>query len=184
MRGAASITSRASTKWKFGDWLYITSPCLLRSADIKTESLTIPAAPASDANICSQQVIPTNPPYFPPPPSQITCVHRRRNLGRNALNRPSLLKFDLSPCKNIPFSRDSDCSFEWEDSTSLTTRILGLRQLGSFYPRLKHTQLDAVSSAGLIDNIVTTSRQTQIQAKADLALKLFHFLQETHICET
>lgn len=141
--------------------MYITLPCVLRSADIKTECLTIPAAPASDANICSQQVIPTNPPYVPPPRGQITCTNRPGNLGRNALNGPSLLKFDSSPFKNIRFARDSVCSFEWEDSTSLTTRILGLRS--SFYAGLKHTQLDAVSSAGLIDNIVTTSRQIQFR---------------------
>ena len=149
--------------------MYITLPCLLRSADIKTECLTIPAAPASDANICSQQVIPTNPRYVPPPRGQITCTNRPGNLRRNALNGPSLLKFDSSPFKNISFARDSVRSFEREHSTSLTTRILGLRSTTrQFLRRVERHSSRCRQQCGFDRQHRHYLTSNPIQAKADL----------------
>ncbi len=136
---------------------------------IKTECLTIPAAPASFSSICVQQTLATNPPFAPPPPGQITCTNRRGNLGRNALTGPALRTVDLSLFKNVPLERLS-IQFRMEAFNIFNHANFGPPlDFAAVYTQDTNpgtsNQLDAVSSAGQIDSTVTTSRQIQFGLK-------------------
>jgi hypothetical protein len=138
---------------------------------IKTNCLTIPAAPVSFSNICSQQTLLIQQPFVPPPPGQITCTNRRGNLGRNALTGPPLKNFDFSLFKNIPVTGISE-TFR----VQFRAEIFNIFNHPNFAPPLNHlavftqssvdpTQLDTVAGAGQLDSTVTTSRQIQFGLK-------------------
>ena len=138
---------------------------------IKTQCLTIPAAPLSFSNICSQQTLPTQQPYAPPPAGQITCTNRRGNLGRNSLTGPPLKTFDFSLFKNMPFKGISETF-----NVQFRAEIFNIFNHPNFAPPLNHqavftqssadpTQLDTVPGAGQLDSTVTTSRQIQFGLK-------------------
>jgi hypothetical protein len=138
---------------------------------IKTNCLTIPAAPVSFSNICSQQTLLIQQPFVPPPPGQITCTNRRGNLGRNALTGPALKNFDFSLFKNVPVSGISE-TFR----VQFRAEIFNIFNHPNFAPPLNHlavftqssvdpTQLDTVAGAGQLDSTVTTSRQIQFGLK-------------------
>jgi hypothetical protein len=139
---------------------------------IKTNCLTIPAASAAAfSSICSQQTLPTQTPFVPPPAGQITCTNRRGNLGRNALTGPPLKNFDFSLFKNIPVKGISE-TFR----VQFRAEIFNIFNHANFAPPLNHaavftqssvdpTQLDTVPGAGQLDSTVTTSRQIQFGLK-------------------
>jgi hypothetical protein len=138
---------------------------------IKTQCLTIPAAPVSFSNICSQQTLPTQQPFAPSPPGQITCTNRRGNLGRNALTGPPLKNFDFSLFKNMPVKGISETF-----NIQFRAEIFNIFNHPNFAPPLNHlavftqssadpTQLDTVAGAGQLDSTVTTSRQIQFGLK-------------------
>ena len=136
---------------------------------IKTECLTIPAAPASFSSICVQQTIPTSPPFAPPPPGEITCTNRRGNLGRNGLTGPGLRNVDLSLFKNIPMERLT-IQFRMEAFNIFNHANFGPPlDFAAVYTQDGNpntfNQLDRASGAGQIDSTVTTSRQIQFGLK-------------------
>ncbi len=94
-----------------------------------------------------------------------TCANRMGDAGRNALFGPKLFDFDFALLRNIPIHKISE-------SANLQLRL-------DAFNIFNHTNFDAptdnftlydgtgnpVSSAGLIDQTVTTSRQIQLAAK-------------------
>jgi hypothetical protein len=128
---------------------------------IKTQCLAIPTAPSS----FSAQCVPFNGAAAPAPSGTVYCSNLAGNLGRNTLIGPGLAKLDFSVFKNNYVKRISE-SF----NVQFRTEFFNILNRANFASPTDNLQAfdqsgQPISSAGLITQTQTTSRQIQVALK-------------------
>jgi hypothetical protein len=102
----------------------------------------------------------------PPAPIPGTCANLLGNSGRNQLNGPGLINFDMSLFKNMKITKISE-----KFNTQFRVEVFNIFNHPNFAPPLDFNALfdgssgQPIGGAGAITSTVTTSRQIQVALK-------------------